>query len=451
MSESSGFDSNQSFGGSWVFPDAFWPLFPDAPTFKERVAKEYPHLENPNWIYYVITSGRMSGKTTNLAAYFVAQLLGPTYFRGVVARFSKATLKKGIYRDIQDFLEKSGLINYVTIAGEEIRCKYNRNMIFTHSFRMSDNTEQSRGKGIASATALIIDEAQDLPSEEQYIITVDSFRTKGARTQIFILMNPSTRYHWTFKRFWLTDRVPKPEYMHDHCFIHLTYHHVAEHLPQWKIDEMERKRITDPEYYDHHVLGNWSDGGEGRVYKNWIVDEVFEPDPEAEVTYGLDFGFSEHGSPSGCIEVHRSGKRLWLKEIFYERHLNVEEMVEIMKREGVPMNAELICDPGGGGDRIIEDLKKLGYRNAKLAKKGPNTVNYGIQKVKQFEVHVESGSENLLQEYNMYCWKKGTDNPVKAYDHLLDALRYAISLEAPSKTLSIASVSSLRRRNLDHF
>jgi phage terminase large subunit len=50
--------------------------------------------------YWLIYGGRGSGKSTNVAAYFVMKLMAPEYFRGVIARFTQKSLTNSIYRDI---------------------------------------------------------------------------------------------------------------------------------------------------------------------------------------------------------------------------------------------------------------------------------------------------------------------------------------------------------------
>jgi hypothetical protein len=36
-------------------------------------------------------------------------------------------------------------------------------------------------------------------------------------------------------------------------------------------------------------------------------------------------------------------------------------------------------------------------------------------------------SSGLHDEYNLYCWKNGTDKPEDKHNHLIDAFRYALS------------------------
>jgi len=188
-----------------------------------------------------------------------------------------------------------------------------------------------------------------------------------------------------------------------------------------KIQEWERARLDDPEYYSHHILGQWSDIGEGQVYKDWNFD--WQPDPEAELLYGLDFGFAS--DPCAVIEVRKRGKRLWLRELTYSSGLTNDDLADVLEDNGVNKMATIYAD--SAEPKSIEELKRRGFRNIKPATKGPDSIRAGISKIKGFEVHVHPDSKNLIEEYQFYSYKQGTDKPIDDHNHLLDALRYAMS------------------------
>ena len=50
----------------------------------------------------------------------------------------------------------------------------------------------------------------------------------------------------------------------------------------------------------------------------------------------------------------------------------------------------------------------------------------GIDKIKTFEVFVHPESTNLIEEYYQYSYRSGTGQPIDAYNHCMDALRYAV-------------------------
>lgn len=371
--------------------------------------------------YWVISGGRASGKSTNIAAYFLMRLMGKDYFRGVIARYTSKALTNSIYRDILDLIGQWRLTGYLEIKGDEIRNKLNDNLILTHAMKLAEGTITAKGKGLARVTHLLVDEATELPSEEEYLKLIDSFRQKGSERRIFILFNPTAKSHWLFKRFYLPDGQPNPKWLSTHGYLHTTYMDNKDNLDASKVAEWEALREEDEDYFSHHILGEWRDIGEGQVFKGWHFD--FSPDPEGETLYGLDFGFST--DPTAMVRVQKRGQRLWVEELIYETGLTNEDIYQKLVRLKIPSTATIMAD--AAEPKTIETLRRLGYRNIQPASKGPDSVRAGIDKLRTFEVHVHPESTNLIQEYYNYAYRTGTDKPVDDYNHLMDALRYALS------------------------
>ncbi len=58
-------------------------------------------------------------------------------------------------------------------------------------------------------------------------------------------------------------------------------------------------------------------------------------------------------------------------------------------------------------------------------------MKFGIDKVKQYKLHILEDSINLIKEIRSYKWKEDKEGrileePVKFNDHAMDAMRYAL-------------------------
>ena len=372
--------------------------------------------------YYVISGGRASGKSTNIAAYFVLKLFGDEFFRGVIARYSQKAITNSIYRDITDLIVDWGLAPYVEVKGDEIRHKTSGNLVITHSMKLSEGTMTAKGKGLSKTTHLLLDEAVECPDENEYQKLIDTFRTKGVERKIFILFNPVSKAHWIFKRFYTPDSKPNPKWLHNHCFIHSTYLDNYDNLDYSKVKEWEMSKVTDPDYYNHHIMGEWVDIGEGQIFKTWKFESE-QPPYDAEVLYGLDWGFAS--DPTAVVRVSKRGKQIWVEELLYQRGFTNEDIVDYLDRIKVPKTATIYAD--SAEPKSIESLRRLGYRNTIPAAKGPDSVRAGINRLKEFVVNVDPKSSNLIDEYYNYSYRTGTDKPQDSYNHCMDAIRYAIT------------------------
>jgi phage terminase large subunit len=311
-------------------------------------------------------------------------------------------------------------------------------MIMTHSMRLADGAMQARGKGIANANILIIDEAQELPSEEEFIKLNDSFRMKDTERKIILLLNPTTKLHWIHKR-WFIDGKPNSKWFKDHCFMHLTYHQNQHNLDPKKVAEWERMREQDPSYYDHHILGLWQDGLQGRIFTDW--NSQYSPDPEAKTIVGLDFGFSS--DPTAAVEIKLYKDSIWIKELIYDTGLTNSDIYELLIKKDVPKNSIIIAD--SAEPKSIEELKRLGFTNIQKAYKGPDSIKAGIRKLHSLKVYVDPSSTNLWNEYHLYTWDKTGERPIDQHNHLIDAIRYALSLESTG-TYAVNSNKSVKRK-----
>ena len=63
------------------------------------------------------------------------------------------------------------------------------------------------------------------------------------------------------------------------------------------------------------------------------------------------------------------------------------------------------------------------------AKKGADSVVYGVSKMQELDLRVTKRSLNLIKEFRNYTWATDRDGnpmnkPIDAYNHAIDAIRY---------------------------
>ena len=124
------------------------------------------------------------------------------------------------------------------------------------------------------------------------------------------------------------------------------------------------------------------------------------------------------------VLVGRSSNNIYLKELIFDTHLTNDVLAEKIKATGHGA-LQMVAD--SAEPKSIAELGGLGLNVAK-ALKGPDSVRAGIMLVREFDLHVDPGSVNLLKEIRAYKWSdKKSGVPVKAYDHGMDAMRYVVS------------------------
>ncbi len=82
--------------------------------------------------------------------------------------------------------------------------------------------------------------------------------------------------------------------------------------------------------------------------------------------------------------------------------------------------------------KSIYELQELGIRRVQSARKGKDSVQFGIQYIQGFEIIINPKCVNFIKEINNYTWSKDNktgkslNKPIDEYNHLLDAMRYAL-------------------------
>ena len=166
---------------------------------------------------------------------------------------------------------------------------------------------------------------------------------------------------------------------------------------------------------------------QGMVFENW--DIVHEIPKEAElIAYGLDWGFSS--DPTGLVAVYKWNKDIILHELIYDTNLTNSKLVEKMKALNVDEYVDIIAD--SSDPKSIQDLSDLGFPNIYGARKGPDSISYGISKMQEYKIWITSTSSNAIKEFRAYKWDtdingKSTGKPVDRDNHIIDPARYVVS------------------------
>jgi len=248
--------------------------------------------------------------------------------------------------------------------------------------------------------------------------------------QVVRIFNPPPKGHWVWKKnYTLVDAPGYPGFFQglpkkdpSHLSIHSTFRKNIANLNESFIQKLLSYQSTDPDYYGIMVEGLISEGAKGRIYRNWQTIEVMPNNYEK--FYGLDFGFEN--DPVALVECEMHNNTVWVEEKVYETGMLNTELSKRMLTLGVKKGAKIYADSAEPKD--IEDLKRMGW-NVIKSDKGPG--KSGIQFVKQYNIVATESSKNLWKENENYKWaldqhKNPTNDPADEYNHLMDAIRYAI-------------------------
>jgi phage terminase large subunit len=200
--------------------------------------------------------------------------------------------------------------------------------------------------------------------------------------------------------------------------------------------EMELDRQSDPDKYAHVWLGEYERNSEARVFKNWRV-ESFETPRGAAFLFGGDFGFAT--DPTTGVRGWVKGRTIYVDDEVYQVGCEIDHTPALFDQLGrhdspprLKMAREWRLIADSARPETISYLRRHGYPRIRPARKGPGSVEEGIEFLKSYDIVVHPRCVHTIDELTLYSFK--TD-PLTGLvipqledkkNHVIDALRYAV-------------------------
>ena len=383
-----------------------------------------PYLEDETPLQ-IIYGGSSSGKSVFVAERVVYDLMkgGRNY---LICRQVGRTIRGSVSQEINKVIDRWGVTHLFSINKTDGTVTASNG--YQAIFSGLDDVEKL--KSITPAKGVITDVWVEESTEiEQDSIKQLEKRLRGGSDnitkRITLTFNPIMQTHWIYQTYfasigWADEQT---EYRDDSMVILKTIYKDNLFLTKQDIERLESEK--DSYYYQVYTLGNWGVLGDV-IFTNWSVADLSPM--QAQFTnhrHGLDFGFSS--DPAAMIVTHydRAHKTIYIYNEFYERGLTNDVLAqEITAKIGTDY---VKCD--SAEPKSIQELQNAGV-NAIAARKGKDSVNFGIQWLQQQTIIIDTKCINARNEVSTYHWKKDRDGnairmPSEKNNHLIDGLRYA--------------------------
>lgn len=401
--------------------------------------------------YLVIKGSRASKKSKNIALRWIKLLMQFPLANLLVVRKFGALLKQSCRADLIWAIKRLGVEDDWKIPKGEMtltRKSTGQVIIFRGLKDPEGITSIAVDNGVLNFCWL--EEAYQIDKEEDFDMLDEAIRgtvPEGYFKQIVLTFNPWHERHWLRKRFYLqhdgeeldndVPYVPNKQKSSALVLALTRNYECNEFLDPADLAMFERMKIEQPQRYRVAGLGEWGVSGE-TIYDNYEIRDfnwktlLYEKDPTTgrpmyEHRIGLDFGYS-HNTAGVELLVDRPNRIIYICNEFYEQRLSTDEIYLGLRehdwaKEPIHADSE---DP-----KTIRDLHKLGCPRIFGVKKEPGSVWNGIQELLGYRIVIHPTCENTQIEIEHYAWKKDkdgrpTNQPEKEWDHLMDAMRYAM-------------------------
>ncbi len=251
-------------------------------------------------------------------------------------------------------------------------------------------------------TDIIIEEATETQYEDIKQLAKRLRGKSEKKKRLVLLFNPILKSHWIYKEYFSGNFFDNDIcYKDDKLFILKTTYKDNKFLEKEDIAELEDE--TDEYFYDVYTLGNWGTLGDV-IFKNWRVEDLSSIKSQFDnIKNGVDFGFG--ADPFTYNRMHYDGKRkkIYIFKEHHEHELTNPQIADVL----LPIvNKEIVtCD--SAEPKSIKELRNCGV-NARGAIKGKDSINHGIQFIRQHEVIIDKNCQETINEFELYHWKKNS-------------------------------------------
>lgn len=396
----------------------------------EVIGKGYGAFWRFRGRYRVVKGSRASKKSKTTALNLITRMMQYSQANTLVVRKVFRTLKDSCFTELKWAIHRLGVDAWWGIRESPLEMTYlpTGQKIY---FRGLDDPLKVTSITVENGYLCWcwIEEAYEIMDERAFDMLDESIRggipkETGLFKQITLTFNPWNEKHWLKARFF--DAPPDPD------ILALTTNYLCnEWLDQADLKVFETMRENNPRRYQVAGLGGWGIV-EGLVFENW-KEEAFETaaiakKPDVVSAFGLDFGYTNDPTALFCGLVSQEEKTIWVFDELYGKALSNRAICDRVTAMGY---AKERIRADCAEPKSIDELRELGLYRITPARKGRDSINNGIQYIQDYRIVIHPRCVNFLTEISNYTWAEDKfggklNRPIDAFNHLMDAMRYAL-------------------------
>lgn len=373
-----------------------------------NIPNEYRRLFDSDWREAAIYGGRYSLKSHTVArCLLIKARMKKT--RVACFREFQNSIAESSYQLLLDLIKQYQLHDFKATHNSIINEVTKSDFLFKGLW----NNEQSI-KSIEGIDIAWVEEAQTVSDKSLEVLT-PTVRKDGS--QIIYTYNRLLEEDPVHNRLVIQGR-PNTLIINVNYDIAIKYGMMTDVILQEIEDDKEKR----PALYKHKWLGE-PYTQEKKIYNDWlIIDEI--PHEARLERYGLDFGFTN--DPAALVAVYKYNDGFILDELLFSPGLTNPKIASYILNLDKALTIADSSEP-----KSIAEIAAHGIM-IKGARKGSDSVLFGIQFVQDQKISVTKRSLNIIREYRNYLWQtddrgKIINDPVGGDDHTLDAVRYALT------------------------
>ena len=402
------------------------------------VGKGYKDYWNFKGRYRVCKGSRASKKSKTTALNFIYRIMKYPQSNLLVVRKVFRTLKDSAYTDLRWAIRQLHVEQYWEYKESPLELIYKptgQKILFRgldEPMKLTSITVD-----VGHLCWAWIEEAYEITKESDFDMLDESIRgqvTGDLFKQITLTFNPWNEGHWIKKKFFDAE-------LSNDILAKTTNYLCNEFLDISDLRLFERMKKENPKRYKVAGLGDWGIS-EGLIYENWEeiefdIQEILKI-PDIESAFGLDFGYTNDPSALFAGLISKERREIYVTDELYKKALTNNKLAEEIKNMGYGKE-RITAD--SAEPKSIDELYDLGLKGISGARKGKDSINNGIQFIQGYKIIIHPRCVNFLTEISNYTWAKDKfdkpiNKPIDMFNHLMDAMRYALEKFMEGETFS---------------
>lgn len=390
------------------------------------VGKHYGEFWRFKGRYKAVKGSRASKKSSTQSLKVITEIIENPNINWLVVRKVERTLRDSCYAQLKWAIHRLKVDNFFKCSTSPLEITYKptgQKILFRgldDPLKVTSITVE-----VGSLCRLWIEEAYEITSEDAFDRLDESIRgqlPKGMYHQVVLTFNPWSDRHWLKKRFF--DEPSK------NVLAMTTNYMCNEFLSEADLVLFEEMK-KNPRRYRTAGLGEWGIV-EGLVYENW-EERIFDVHeisirPSVRSAFGMDFGYVNDPSTLFCGLVDTVAREIYVFDEMYEKGMSNEDIKDRVSEMGYSKER---IKADSAEPKSIAYLRKAGLTRIRAAKKGPDSIRAGISIIQDYKIIIHPRCVNFITEISNYTWDKdkfdnAINKPIDDFNHLMDAMRYAM-------------------------
>ena len=380
-----------------------------------------PYLEDFSTRFIVFYGGAGSGKSFFCAQRLIYKAL-KSRRKILVLRKVNRTTKASTFQLLLDVLSQFNILNYCKVNRTDFTIELPNGSMFL----CMGLDDPEKIKSITGLTDAWLEEATEFTLDDFSQVNLRVRDPNAENQEISLSFNPVSKSNWCYLQFF-AENPELEEFRKTVRVVHTNYLDNP-HLPQDYIDALLMMKATNEVYYKIYALGEFG-SLDKLVYNNWQKMDFDPANIKGQLLCGLDFGYTNDPTAFVSSYLVENERRIYVfKEWGGTGYLN-DAIADQIREMGF---AKSIIIADSAEQKSIEEIRRKGIQRIKPCVKGQGSILQGIQKLQQYELIIHPSCVNIIEELENYSWKKDKatneyiNEPVDAYNHYLDSLRYSL-------------------------